>query len=73
MVTVVARFTLAQRPQVQREEVADMTGSKKRRDGEARRETARTDQISLIVRVLTMIWEIVWTMVHEGTGPGRHL
>ncbi len=50
-----------------------MTGSKKRRDGEARRETARTDQISLIVRVLTMIWEIVWTMVHEGTGPGRHL
>ena len=49
-----------------------MTSSDKRRHRiEARREIARTDQISMIVRVLTMIWEIVWTIIHEGTGPGR--
>ncbi len=55
-----------------------MTGSKKRRRrSEGKRESTRTDQIGTGIRLVTMIWEIVWTIIHElvdrGTGPGRLL
>jgi hypothetical protein len=54
-----------------------MTGSKKRRRRAVRQENTRTDQISTAVRLVTMVWEIVWTIIHEmvarGTGPGRLL
>lgn len=64
-----------------------MTGSKqrrrarKRRGDEVRRQSAehrvRADQISAAARSVTMVWEIVWTLVYElvfrRTGPGRLL
>ncbi len=53
-----------------------MTGSKKReieRPGAEHRE--HTDQTGTAVRLVMMIWEIVWTLVRghvlRGTGPGR--
>jgi len=56
----------------------EMAGSKKHRRGKSRRENARTDLIiSVAVRIVMMIWEVVWTLVREhllrGTGPGRLL
>jgi hypothetical protein len=54
-----------------------MTDSKRHHRSDVRRESARTDQISIAVRVVLMIWEIVWTLVREhvlqGPGPGRLL
>ena len=41
------------------------------------RRCERAAQIGLAARLVTMIWEIVWTLVREhvfhGTGPGRLL
>jgi hypothetical protein len=66
-----------------------VTSSKKRRRAAVKREDLacrereeaerreRTREISTAVRVVLMLWEIVWTLVRDhvirGTGPGRFL
>lgn len=45
--------------------------------GQPSAERVRVDQISAAARIVTMVWEIVWTLVDElvfrRTGPGRFL
>ena len=56
-------------------------GTRKRRSGEVRQQSTehrvRADQITAGARIVTMAWEIVWTLVDElvwrRTGPGRLL
>ncbi len=48
-----------------------------RRERESTKRSERTREISTAIRVVMILWEIVWTLVHEhvlhGTGPGRLL
>ena len=58
------------RPTAKREDIA-------RHERESMRRDERTREISAAVRVVLLLWEIVWTLVREhvlrGTGPGRPL
>jgi hypothetical protein len=49
----------------------------KRRERESMKRDERTRAIGTAVRLVLMIWDIVWTIVRErmkgGTGPGRLL
>ena len=48
-----------------------------RRERESAERGERTREIGTAVRVVLMLWEIIWTLVREhvlrGTGPGRLL
>ena len=68
---------------VTREEVTDeMTNSRERKRNRSNERpraelSERTGQLSTAVRLVMMIWEIIWTLVREhmlrGTGPRRLL
>jgi hypothetical protein len=40
-------------------------GGSQKRDREAKRESARTDQISMVARLALVVWEIIWTLLRE--------